>query len=446
MSLIRQTLSLSAGDRRIGASILRMAGPVALGRLGVMSMGLADTIMVGQMAPDQLAWQALGWAPTAVFLVAAIGLLAGVQVLTARVMGEGAREASGAVWRRGLVLALASGVAAAALLWVFGEQGLLALGVARELSEPSADVMRILALSLPFHLIYVASAFYLEALRRPLAATVIMWVANVVNLGLNALLIPSFGAEGSAWATVGARLFLAAALVVWILRLRDARALGVLGGATAPGVSFRALLGVGVAAAVSQAVEAGAFSAMTVIAGRIGERAVASYAVLLNILSLVFMVAMGLATATAVQVSEALGAKNRVEAARAAWIGLGLNTAAMLAAAAALLTAPELIARAFSADPVIAAMVAAQMLWAALILPPDGGQVVAASALRARGDNWAPTANHVLAYAIVMPPLGFYLAEVQKMGVSGLMAAIFVASMVSVLVLIARQYMLHRSS
>jgi MATE family multidrug resistance protein len=211
-------------------------------------------------------------------------------------------------------------------------------------------------------------------------------------------------------------------------------------------VSFRALLGVGVAAAVSQAVEAGAFSAMTVIAGRIGEQAVASYAVLLNILSLVFMVAMGLATATAVQVSEAVGAKNRVEAARAAWIGLGLNTAAMLAAAAALLTAPELIARAFSADPVIAAMVAAQMLWAALILPPDGGQVVAASALRARGDNWAPTANHVLAYAIVMPPLGFYLAEVQKMGVSGLMAAIFVASMVSVLVLIARQYMLHRSS
>ena len=33
---------------------------------------------------------------------------------------------------------------------------------------------------------------------------------------------------------------------------------------------------------------------------------------------------------------------------------------------------------------------------AALVLVPDGGQVVVAAALRARGDNWLPTASHVL--------------------------------------------------
>ena len=44
-------------------------------------MALVDVIVVGQLAPDELPHQALGWAPTAVFLVAAIGLLQGVQVL-----------------------------------------------------------------------------------------------------------------------------------------------------------------------------------------------------------------------------------------------------------------------------------------------------------------------------------------------------------------------------
>ena len=439
-----QSSVVSAQNRRIAASILRIAWPVALARLGIMGMGLADTIMVGQLAPDELGWQALGWAPTGVFLVAAIGLLAGVQVLTARVMGEGRPEASGAVWRRGLVLAVLSGTAALGLLWAFGEQALEAFGIAPELSGPAADVMRILALSLPLHLIYIASAFYLEALRRPVAATVIMWVANVLNLGLNAALIPAFGAEGSAWATVGARFFLAAALVIWILRLKDSKALGVWGGAAAPGISYRALLGVGVAAAVSQAVEAGAFSAMTVIAGRIGEEAVAAYAILLNLLSLIFMIALGLAAATAVQVSEGIGAKQRAEATRSAWIGLGLNTLAMLGAGAVLLAAPDLIARVYTADVALAAIVAGQMLWAAAILAPDGGQVVAASALRARGDNWAPTANHIVAYALIMPSMGYYLAEVQGQGVAGLMAAIFWASVVSAAVLCARQWVLGR--
>lgn len=441
-----QSLSLSSQDRRIAASILRVAGPVALARLGVIAMGLADTIMVGQLAPDELGWQALGWAPTGVFLVTAIGLLAGVQVLTARVVGEGRPEASGAVWRRGLVMGAGAGVIATGLLWAFGEPALLAFGIKPELAEPSADVMSILALSLPLHLIYITCAFYLEALRRPLAATVIMWMANGLNLGLNAALIPTMGAEGSAWATVGARLFLAASLVFWILRQKDAKALGVWGGAAGSGITYRALFGVGVAAAVSQAVEAGAFSAMTVIAGRIGEEAVAAYAILLNLLALVFMIALGLAAATAVQVSGAIGAQNRAEATRAAWIGLGLNTVAMVAAALVLVSAPNLIARAYTADAALAALVAGQLLWAAAILAPDGGQVVAASALRARGDNWAPTANHVFAYAVVMPPLGYYLAEVLGQGVAGLMAAICVASIVSVSVLCARQWVLAKRS
>ena len=44
-----------------------------------------------------LGYHALGWAPTSVVLTAVVGLLTGVQVMTARMLGEGRRHAVGAV-------------------------------------------------------------------------------------------------------------------------------------------------------------------------------------------------------------------------------------------------------------------------------------------------------------------------------------------------------------
>jgi MATE family multidrug resistance protein len=177
---------------------------------------------------------------------------------------------------------------------------------------------------------------------------------------------------------------------------------------------------------------------MTVIAGRIGANEVAAYQILLNMLAVVFMVAMGLAAATAVLVSEAKGAKNAARMAAAGWMGLGINTAFMVGLGLLVVLAAPLIGRAFTADAAVAAIVATQIVLGALIMAPDGGQVVAAAALRARGDNWFPTASHVLAYVIVMPPLALWLAEGLGMGVSGLMWAIFWASVLSVAVLIWR--------
>lgn len=434
-----------AAQRSYVTDLLRLAGPVALARLGIIGMGLVDVVVVGQLAPDELPHQALGWAPTGVFLVAAIGLLQGVQVLAARSLGQKNPYGAGMAFRRGLIIALVAGVLSAGLMWFGGERMFLAFGISAELAAPSARVMNIFALSIPLHLLYIAATYFLEAIKKPAASTIIMWVANAVNLALNLWWVPEHGAIGSAWATVGARVFLAGAILAWIFMLKEARYYGVRGNLGADGPTYRALFGVGIAAAVSQAVEAGAFSAMTVIAGRLGADEVAAYQILLNILALVFMVAMGLAAATAVLTSEAIGRKAPADAVRAGWTGLSLNTIAMVVAAVAILVFAAPIGRAYTADAELAVLIASLMWAAALVLTPDGGQVVMASALRARGDNWFPTFSHIFAYAIVMPVLGYWLAERMGMGVAGLLFAIFWASVASVAVLIARWWFLART-
>lgn len=425
------------------AELLRLAGPVALARLGIIGMGIADVVMVGQLAPDELPHQALGWAPTAVFLVASIGLLQGVQVLAARSIGEKNPKGAAVALRRGLVIAFAAGVCSAIPMWAFGPHLFSAFGVESALVTPSARVMAVLALSVPMHLLYVAGTYFLEAIKKPGISSAVMWAANAVNLGLNWLWVPEHGAIGSAWATFGARVFLALAILVCIWFLRDRSYYGVRAtGGTGP--SYRALLGVGIAAAVSQAVEAGAFSAMTFIAGRLGAHVVAAYQILLNLMAFVFMIALGLAAATSVLVSEAIGRRAPADAARAGWTGLGLNIIVMLIMAVLILGFAGPIGRLYTVDVSLAALIASLIWAAAITLIPDGAQVVTASALRARGDNWFPTFSHIFAYAVVMPVLGYWLAERQHMEVAGLLIAIFWSSVASSSVLVLRWWALAR--
>lgn len=407
-----------------------------------MGMGVVDVMLVGQMAPDELPYQALAWAPASVLMVTGIGLLTGVQVLAARATGAGDARRAGGAWRRGLVVAVVAGVLATAVVWSCGARLLTPFGIAPALAEPAAAVANVLVLSIPLHFLYLTTAFFLEAIQRPLASTVAMGAANVVNLVLNLALVPSYGALGSAWATVGARLCLAIALLAWVWRLRDAVALGVRERSQGP--SYRQLLGVGAAAAVSHAAESGAFSGLTLIAGRLGATEVSAYQILLNLMAIVFMVALGLSSATSVLTSDAVGRGAAREAGRASFTGLLLNTACMLLIALVVVAAAPWIARAYTVDLTLARTIASLLWLVAVILPPDGGQAVAAAALRARGDNWFPTASHLLAYAAIMPVLAYWLAEHEHLGVTGLMLAILAASIFSCGVLCLRLWHLHR--
>ncbi|HKU37520.1 MAG TPA: MATE family efflux transporter [Polyangiales bacterium] len=424
-----------------------MAWPVALSRLGIMGMGLCDAIVVGQMAPHELPHQALGWSPTAVFLVSAIGLLTGVQVLAARALGAGDAPAAGAAFTRGLVVAAVSGVVATACLWACGSRLFELFGIEAALAEPSGRIMRVFAFSVPLHLIYVASAFFVEATQRPIAGMFVMAGANVVNLVLNLLWVPEHGAIGSAWATCGARAFLALSLTLWVLLQKDSQRFAFFrrsrSGST---VGYREFLRVGFAAALSQAAEAGAFSGMTIIAGRAGADSVATYQILLNVLAVVFMLALGLASATSVLTSEAIGRGSIRDAGRASWAGLALNTACMLIIGALLMSFPNLIASAYTADLRVVGLVAGLMPLLAACVVFDGGQAITAAALRSHRDNWFPTASHVLAYAIVMPILAIVLAELRGLGTAGLLHAIVWASVLSVGVLTSRLYVLTRRS
>jgi MATE family multidrug resistance protein len=251
-------------------ALLKLAGPVALSRLGIMVMGLTDAIVVGRHSAQQLGFQALGWAPTAVMLTTSVGLLMGVQVLTARAMGEGRPHDTGAVLRRGVVYAFWVGLALTAFTALLGPLFLRHIGLEPALAEGASHVLLVFCLSLTPNLVATAGSIWLEGLSRPLPGVAAMWLANLVNLGLNLLLVPAHGAVGSAWATAGARIALVVGIFAYIAWMKDARTLGVFD-RPAPGRAMAvALRRIGYGAGASYFVESGAFGAMSVIAGWVG--------------------------------------------------------------------------------------------------------------------------------------------------------------------------------
>ncbi len=426
------------------AELLKLSGPVLISRLGIMAMGLSDAIVVGRYSATQLGYHALGWAPSSVVVTMAIGLLSGVQVMTARAIGEGRRHQTGAVLRRGLSYALWVGLVSMGVLMLLGPPFLHAIGLEKTLADGASRALLVFALSLPGYAISVACASWLEGLSRPGPFAWAMWVANGLNLAIDLLLVPgifglpALGAVGGAWATTGARTFLSAAMLIYIARMPEARALGVFTKPPRDRAAEADQRRIGFGAGASNFFEVAAFASMNIFAGWIGGLAVAAWAVVLNVAAIVFMVPLGLSTGAAVRVGRAYGAREPRGVIRAGLVAFGVTAAFGAVASLMVWPAARWIAGGYTQNPATIALAVPALIVSSLMYLPDSLQVVTAQALRARGDVWMPSATHLTSYVAIMMPLAWWLAIPKHLGIVGIAWAVVIASVVSAALLLFR--------
>ncbi len=424
--------------------LMRLAGPVVVSRLGIMAMGLVDAIVVGRHSATELGFQALGWAPTAVVLTTSIGLLSGVQVMTSQAIGDNRAADTGAILRRGCVYAFWIGIVAAAVLAGLGGPLMHHIGLDTALADGATPVLQILALSLLPILVADTGIFWLEAHGRAVPGMIAMWGANVVNLILNLWLVPGDsgipvdGAVASGWATLISRIALLVFIWILIARWRQSRPFGVFAPAPKDAAAAAQMRRIGYGASASYFIETLAFAAMSIFAGWIGAVALASWAIVLNVTALIFMVPLGVAAATGVMVGRAYGAGDAGGVRAAARLGFIATIAVTLTICATVGLGNDLIAAAYVKDPAVLATTAAALLLSCLFFVADGLQVVGAQALRAQSDVWMPTATHFASYLVVMIPLGYVFAIAMQLGINGIVYAVILASLMSATLLWGR--------
>ncbi len=433
----------AAGVMPLGEHVrrtLRLAGPVMLARAGMVVMITVDTVMSGWAGTDQLAFYGIALVPQVALMLLGIGMLLGTAILAAQRDGAGAAADCGRIWRFGLVNAAILGSLFASLLW-FGEPLLLALGQDPAIAAGGGQVVRLLGLGLPGLLLFVATSSFLEGISRPRAGMVVMLLANLVNLGLNYLLMFGpwqLGAAGAALATTLTRWLMCLALLGYVLTMPGRRHYGV--GAPLAGhwsIQLR-LLQLGWPMALSFGLEHAAFGVASVFAGWLGAAPLAAYQIVLNVMSVIYMLAIGLAVATGVRVGNAAGRGDPVGMARAGWVGIGLVALLMLGLMPLLHGLRNWLVAGYTSEPAVAALAVAGLAVAVWLLLVDASQGVATGALRGMADLWAVAAIQLASFWGIAIPACYLLAFNANYGILGLLFGLFLGLAAACILLVWR--------
>jgi len=291
---------------------------------------------------------------------------------------------------------------------------------------------------------YVATTLFLEGLGRPRPGVVVILLGNLANLPLNHLLIGGglglapMGAAGAVLATTVVRWAMLAAIVGYVLASPALRHHGTRARFRPSRATLTKLLRLGVPFAVSQGLETSAFQGLTLLCGWLGATALATYQIALNVTALVFMVTVGLATATAIRVGRAIGAGDPDLAVAAAWLGLAVTLAVMLTLAPILAVKAPAVAWLYTADPAVIELIVPCLWLVAVVIVLDGAQGVLTGGLRGAADVWRPMLIHVASFWLVLLPAGYLLAFPGGLGVRGLLGGIMAGLAVAAVLLLHR--------
>jgi MATE family multidrug resistance protein len=413
---------------------LRLAAPVVLAELGWMGMGLVDTVMVSPLGPAAIGAVGVGNSLHLGFAIFGMGLLLGLDTLVSQAYGARDLALCRAWLHRGTELARISTVPLMmilALVWVATPR----LGFHADTLPLLRGYFAIVILSTPFLLLYAAFRRYLQSTHHVAPVMFALVSANLINALANWTFIygkaglPALGVSGAAWATLVSRVYMFGllALAAWWYDRKAAPPAGT--------TSVRRLVELGLPAASTVTAEVGVFAVATALAGQLEPVATAAHQIALNIAAVAFMIPLGLASAGAVRVGNAVGARNPHGAAAAGWTVIAMGVAFMLASGALFVAAPRMLIGLFTADEAVLSLGASLLLIAAVFQLFDGLQGVVTGTLRGLGDTRTPMVTNLAAHWLLGLPVGYGLCFLAGWGVRGLWWGLSLGLMVAGVVL-----------
>lgn len=405
-------------------SMLGLAAPVVVVQVGLMLMGVVDTMVVGRLSAEALAAVALG--NLAVLSVAAfgMGLLMALDPLVAQAVGAGDTGTVRRSVQRGMILAGLISVPSGLIL-LPGEWVLPFLRQPAEIIPVAAGYARIAILALPAFFAFVVLRQTLQALEkmRPIVLTIV--VANIFNLGADWVLVfgwgpvPAMGALGSAWATTAGRWLLLITLA--LVARNDLRSL--LWPFERECFRWKPLwqtIRLGAPIGLQIQLEFAAFGVVALLMGGFGTLEMAAHQVAINLASLTFMVPLGVGAAAAVRVGLAVGAGNHEGVRRETTAALFCGAGFMVMTGALFVGAARPLASAYTSVPEVLTLAVIFIPIAGFFQVFDGIQVVSAGILRGMGDTKAPVVINLLGFWLLGMPVSLALAFRTNLGPAGL--------------------------
>lgn len=413
------------GPRRRGGyalPLLTLAGPVIASQASSMLVNVADTLMVARLGDVPLAAVSFSGNLSVPFMFLGIGAAAAITPLVGRRMGRGQMGELGTLVAH-----------ARALNWrivVFQLAVLCLLDLLMPFMGQPAEVVAIARLYLPIYAaslvgqqMFVCSRTIIEGMQDTTSPMVIGLTCNLLNIGLNYVLIfgafglDGIGAYGAAVSTLVCRTLMWIAMEA-VLR-RRLRRLGVTPAlAKRHGITGR-LARIGLPLGLQAIIECLGFAVGGIMMGWVGTAAIAAHQVVNTFTSMTYLMAGGLATAVTIKVSLDSGMGNMASARRYARTGIIMSVVFMVCSAALFVALRDILPGLVISGDEALAIASQLMVVGALFQIFDGVQVTALGALRGFADFVYPARVSAVSYAATCIPVGYALAFPLGMGPRG---------------------------
>lgn len=398
--------------------ILRLAYPIILGQLGVVAMGVADTIMVGKLGTEAMA--SVNQANNLFFMFSGLtfGMLFSVSTLVSIKVGEKKSHEAYIIYRSSLIVSI--------ILFLFQFTAITILvnnfhwmGQKGNMNVLVPDFLRIIGWSVLPLLITMSS----RQLTDGLGHTKVFMILTLGGLGLNILLnwvliygncgFEPMGINGAAYATLISRIVIA---VVGLWYVRYSKLMRQYLPSRMPSYkeawrNMSEIWKMGTPMALQTFAEWACFSLSGIMVGWYGSVQLAAHAVALNVASVTYMIASGLAIAGSILTGNGYGERNLTRIRKigiATFILIGLFE---LMNAVAFIAFNKQIASVYQVENEVMPYILPLLTLAAFFQLSDGIQAAAMSLLRGIKDVvWAGIIA-VLSYWVVSIPLSYFSGQ-----------------------------------
>lgn len=408
-----QSRDLTTGP--VSLALFRLAGPMTIGIIAVMSVALVDTYFVGQLGTRQLAAISFSFPVTLCISSMAIGLGTGAASVVSRMIGADDRDAAKRIVTDSLVLGLILVIILCAIGFLTIRPLFLLLGAKVETLEFIVRYMQIWYASMPFLVIPMIANAIIRSVGDAFWPSAIMVTSAIINIALTPLMIfgwgsvPAFGIEGAAWATLIARVFtFVMALLVLIYREKlieiTIPAFNILA------KSWRDVIVIAGPAAAGNMVNPVGITIVTAILAVLGEATVAAFGVATRIESFAAIPMLALSAAIGPVVGQNWGADKKERITEALKFCYAICFGWTILLSGLLYYFGEWIVSQFSNDQTVITEAALYLQIVPISLWGYGITVVAAGAFNAIGKSMTGLGIYLIRTAVFYIPASWILS------------------------------------
>lgn len=404
---------------------MALAFPVIFSQIGQVTVNLADNMMVGHVGTTELAAASFAINVFHVGMLFGLGITLGLTPLVGQSFTSKHPSNTGNWLKNGVLVYFVSSVILCAVM------SSVVLFMHR--MGQSDDVVK---MAIPYYLIQVSSLVplmlffsvkqFLEGIGNTKIAMIITIISNILNIGLNYILIfgklgsPAFGLNGAGYATLISRLIMP---VLFVMVIYNRKAFRVyLTEAMHSGLEklkIKRIISIGLPIGLQMVIEVLSFSLGAIMLGWISKESLAGHQVAISMAAMTYMISFGLASGTTIRVSHAFGEHNPNELRHAVFASLHMVIAFMSLMGILFILLRTQLPLLFTSDPAVIQVAAGLLIVGAFFQIFDGTQVVLLGALRGMADVRIPMFIAFFSYIVVSLPVSYLLAFVFNFGYPG---------------------------